>query len=115
MTLETGYYKIKNRSRRASNSFHYLRVFVKGNNKWVQIDDEELVEANDDTQILLEPYTIIKKITHHNPVEVQNAVITISWKDEDEDPFEMKMRNIQVFKNALALFPRVKKALSHKE
>ena len=37
--------------------------------------------------------------------------MTVSWNDEDEDPFEMKMRNIQVFKNALNLFPRVKKAL----
>jgi hypothetical protein len=115
MTLETGYYKIKNRSRRASHSFHYLRVFVKGNKKWVQIDDEEPVDATDDTQILLEPYTIVKKITHHNPVEVNNAVMTVSWNDEDEDPFEMKMRNIQVFKKALNLFPRLKKALSFKE
>ena len=115
INLDVGYYKIKNRSRRASNSFHYLRVFVEGNNKWVQIDDEEPVEANDDTQILLEPYTIIKKITHHNPVEVNNAVITVSWNDEEDDPFEMKMRNIQVFKNALNLFPRVKKALTLKE
>ena len=115
INLDVGYYKIKNRSRRASNSFHYLRVFVEGNNKWVQIDDEEPVEANDDTQILLEPFTIIKKITHHNPIEVGNAVITVSWKDEDEDPFELKMRNIQTFKNAFKLFPRLKKALSLKE
>jgi len=35
----------------------------------------------------------------------------ISWSDEDEDPFEMRMRNIQTFKNALNLFPRVAKAL----
>ena len=111
MNLDIGYYKIKNRSRRASNEFHYLRVFIEGNNKYVQIDDEEPVEANDDTQILLESYTIVKKITHHNPIEVNNAVMTVSWSDEDEDPFEMKMRNIQVFKNALNLFPRVKKAL----
>ena len=75
MNLVVGYYKIKNRSRRASNSFHYLRVFVEGNNKWVQIDDEEPVEANDEMTILLEPYTIIKKITHHNPVEVNRAFI----------------------------------------
>jgi len=111
MNLEVGYYKIKNRSRRASNEFHYLRVYIEGNNKYVQIDDEEPVEANDDTQILLESYTIVKKITHHNPVEVNNAVMTISWSDEDEDPFEMKMRNIHTFKNALNLFPRVAKAL----
>ena len=111
MNLEVGYYKIKNRSRRASNEFHYLRVFVEGNNKYVQIDDEEPVEANDEMTILLESYTIVKKITHHNPVEVNNAVMTISWSDEDEDPFEMRMRNIQTFKNALNLFPRVAKAL----
>ena len=111
MNLEVGYYKIKNRSRRASNEFHYLRVFIEGNNKYVQIDDEEPVEANDEMAILLEYYTLVKKITHHNPVEVNNAVMIISWSDEDEDPFEMRMRNIQTFKNALNLFPRVAKAL----
>ena len=39
MNLEVGYYKIKNRSRRASNEFHYLRVFIENKNKYVQIDD----------------------------------------------------------------------------
>gem|GEM_PF-5946348 len=39
MNLDIGYYKIKNRSRRASNEFHYLRVLVEGNNTYVQIDD----------------------------------------------------------------------------
>ena len=111
MNLEVGYYKIKNRSRRASNEFHYLRMFIENKNKYVQIDDEEPVEANDEMAILLESYTLVKKITHHNPVEVNNAVMTISWSDEDEDPFEMRMRNIQTFKNALNLFPRVAKAL----
>ena len=114
MNLEVGYYKIKNRSRRASNEFHYLRVFIEGNNKYVQIDDEEPVEANDEMAILVESYTLVKKITHHNPVEVNNAVMIISWSDEDEDPFEMRMRNIQTFKNALNLFPRVAKALKLK-
>jgi len=28
MNLDPGYYKIKSKSRRASNVFHYLRVFV---------------------------------------------------------------------------------------
>ena len=110
MNLENGYNKIKSKSRRASNQFHYLRVFVENNNKWVQIDDEALQEANDDMQILLEFYTLVKRITHHNPVEVNNAVITISWSDEDSDPFVMKMRNIQTFKNALSLFPRIKES-----
>ena len=115
MNLDVGYYKIKSKSRRASNAFHYLRVFVKDKNKYAQIDDGDPEEANDDMQILLESYTLIKRITHHNPVDVSNAVITISWSDEDSDPFEMKMRNIQTFKNALNLFPRIKKALSLKE
>jgi len=115
MNLDPGYYKIKSKSRRSSNVFHYLRVFVESQNKWVQIDDEDPVEANDDMQILLESFTLVKRITHHNPIEVSNAVMTISWKDEDEDPFELKMRNIQTFKKALNLFPRLKKALSFKE
>ena len=114
MNLDVGYYKIKSKSRRASNEFHYLRVFVKDKNKYAQIDDEAPVEANEEMAILLESYTLVKRITHHNPIEVSNAVMTISWKDEDEDPFEMKMRNIQTFKKALNLFLRLKKALKLK-
>ena len=87
MNLENSYYKIKSKSRRASNQFHYLRVFVENKKKYAQIDDGTPEEANDDIQILLESYTLVKRITHHNPVEVNNAVITISWSDEDEDPF----------------------------
>ena len=112
MNLDVGYYKIKNRSRRASNTFHYLRVFIKDGRRYVQIDDGVPQEANDEMAILLESYTLVKRITHHNPVEVNNAVMTISWNDEDSDPFELRMRNIQTFKNALKLFPRLKKALN---
>ena len=104
MNLDVGYYKIKSKSRRASNAFHYLQVFVKDKKKYVQIDDEDPVEANEEMAILLESFTLIRRITHHNPIEVNNAVITISWNDEDEHPFEMKMRNIQTFKKALNLF-----------
>lgn len=103
-------YKIKNRSRRVSNAFHYLLVLIENKNKYVQIDDEAPQEANEEMQILLESYTLVKKITHHNPIEVSNTVMTVSWNDED-DPFELKMRNIQTFKNAFKLFPRLAKAL----
>jgi hypothetical protein len=87
-----------------------LRVLIKNKNKYVQIDDEAPQEANEEMQILLESYTLVKKITHHNPIEVSNTVMTVSWNDED-DPFELKMRNIQTFKNAFKLFPRLAKAL----
>jgi len=60
-------YKIKNRSRRVSNAFHYLLVLIENKNKYVQIDDEAPQEANEEMQILLESYTLVKKITHHNP------------------------------------------------
>ena len=103
-------YKIKNRSRRVSNAFHYLLVLIENKNKYVQIDDEAPQEANEEMQILLESYTLVKKITHHNPIEVSNTVMTVSWNDED-DPFELKVRNIQTFKNAFKLFPRLAKAL----
>ena len=115
MNLDVGYYKIKNRSRRASNTFHYLRVFIKDGRRYVQIDDGVPQEANDEMSILLESYTLVKRITHHNPIEVNNAVMTISWNDEDADPFEMKIRNIHNFKRTLDLFPKIKKALSFKE
>ena len=112
MNLEVGYYKIKNRSSRAADAFHYLRVFTKNKKKYIQINDDVPQEANDEMAMLLESYTLVKRITHHNPVEVNNALMTISWNDEDSDPFELRMRNIQTFKNALKLFPRLKKALN---
>ena len=115
MNLDVGYYKIKNRSRRAFNTFHYLRVFIKDGRRYVQIDDGVPQEANDEMAILLESYTLVKRRTHHKPVEVNSAVMTISWNDEDSDPFEMKMRNIHNFKRTMNLFPRLKKALSFKE
>ena len=112
MNLEVGYYKIKNRSGRAANAFHYLRVFIKNKKKYIQINDDVPQEANDEMAMLFESYTLVKRITHHNPIEVNNVVMTISWNDEDSDPFELRMRNIQTFKNALNLFPRLKKALN---
>ena len=115
MNLDTGYYKIKIRSRRASNSFHYLRVFMKGKKKYVQIDDGIPQEANKEVSILLESYSLVKRIRRHNPIQVNNSVMTVSWNDEDGDPFELKMRNIQTFKKALDLFPRLKKALTFKK
>ena len=87
-----------------------LACTLENKNKYVQIDDEAPQEANEEMQILLESYTLVKKITHHNPIEVSNTVMTVSWNDED-DPFELKMRNIQTFKNAFKLFPRLAKAL----
>ena len=115
MNLDLGYYKIKNRSRRASNTFRYLQVFIKDARRYVQIDDGVPQEADDEMAVLLESYTLVKRITHHNPIHVNNAVMTISWNDEDSDPFVLKMRNIQTFKKALDLFPRLKKALTFKK
>ena len=57
MNLDPGYYKIKSKSRRASNQFHYLRVFVENNNKWVQIDDEALQERKSQSYGRLSAYT----------------------------------------------------------
>jgi len=68
MNLEVGYYKIKSRRRRASNVFHYLRVFIKDKKKYIQIDDGTPEEANAEMQILLESYRLVKRITHHNPM-----------------------------------------------
>ena len=40
--------------------------------------------------------------------------VRFDFDDEDSDPSEMKMRNIQTFKNALNLFPRLAKSLGLK-
>ena len=41
---------------------------------------------------------LINKITHYNLAEVNNAVMTISSNDEDDYPFELKIRNIYTIK-----------------
>ena len=69
MNLEVGCYIIKPRSGRASNKFHYLRVFIENKNKYVQIDDGIPKEANEDIQILLKSYTLVKRTIYHNSME----------------------------------------------
>jgi hypothetical protein len=66
MKLEVGYYKIKSRSRRSSDQFHYLRVFIQDKNKYIQIDDEYPQEADEEKRANSYPkyghYT-----TYHRP------------------------------------------------
>ena len=112
MNVDVGFYKIKSRSRRKSNQFHYLRVYIKNKKKYIQIDAYPPQEVNDDMYAMLERFELLKKITIHNPVEFNNTVLKISWLDEDNDDFTVKSRNIHNFKRTLALFPRLKKALS---
>jgi len=69
MNLEVGCYIIKPRSGRASNKFHYLRVFIENKNKYVQIDDGTPQQANEDMQILLKSYTLVKRTIYHNSME----------------------------------------------
>ena len=37
---------------------------------------------------------LVNKIIHYDLAEVNNAVMTISSNDEDDYPFELKIRNI---------------------
>ncbi len=69
MNLEVGCYIIKPRSGRASNKCHYLRVFIKNKNKCVQIDDGNPEQLNEDMQVLLKSYTLVKRTIYHNSME----------------------------------------------
>ena len=69
MNLEVGCYIIKPQSGRASNKCHYLRVFIENKNKYVQIDDGTPQQANEDMQILLKSYTLVKRTIYHNSME----------------------------------------------
>ena len=69
MNLEVGCYIIKPRSGRASNKCHYLRVFIKNKNKCVQIDDGNPQQLNEDMQVLLKSYTLVKRTIYHNSME----------------------------------------------
>ena len=115
MNVDVGFYKIKSRSRRKFNYFHYLRVFIKDKKKYIQIDADPPQEVNDDMYAMLERFELVKKLTIYNPVEVGNAVMEISWLDEDGDEFKLNSRNIHNFKRTLDQFPRLKKALSFKK
>ena len=53
----------------------------------------------------------MKTIIHCNPIKVNNVLMTTSWDEEDQDSFELKMRDIQTLNKALNLFPRLAKAL----
>ena len=111
MKIRTGYYKIKLRDRGLDDQYHYLRVFYKGKTKYIQLSNGIPQEACNCEEVLLSSYELVKRITHYHPIEVCNAIITISWQDEDKDPFQLKIRNINALKRVFDLFPRLAKAL----
>ena len=111
MKIQSGYYKIKLRGRSLDDQYHYLRVFHLDKIKFLQLSNGIPQEASSCEEALLSSYELVKQITHHNPIEVRNAIITISWQDEDGDPFQLKIRNIHALKRIFELFPRLAKAL----
>ena len=111
MKIQSGYYKVKLRDRSLDDQYHYLRVFHKGEKKYIQLSNGIPQDAYNCEEVLLKSYELVKRITHYHPIEVCNIVITISWQDEDGDPFQLKIRNINALKRVFDLFPRLAKAL----
>ena len=111
MKIQPGYYKIKLRNRSLDDQYHYLRVFNRGNTRYIQLSNGIPQEAINCEEVLLDSYELVKQITHYHPIEVRNAIMTISWQDEDGDLFELKIRNIHALKRVFELFPRLAKAL----
>ena len=111
MKIQSGYYKVKLRDRSLDDQYHYLRVFHKGKVKYIQLSNGIPQDACNCEEFLLSSYELVKRITHYHPIEVYNTIITISWQDEDGDPFQLKIRNINALKRVFDLFPRLAKAL----
>ena len=111
MKIQTGYYKIKLRNRSLDDKYHYLRVFHRGETKYIQLSNGIPQEARNCEEVLLSSYELVKRITHYHPIKVFNVIITISWQDEDGDPFQLKIGNINALKRVFDLFPRLAKAL----
>ena len=58
-----------------------------------------------------EEMTIVKKITIHNPIEVNNPKVSIQWMDEDRHTHTMTTSSIYGLVQIFEHFPRVAEAL----
>ena len=91
MKIQTGYYKIKLRNRSLDDKYHYLRVFHRGETKYIQLSNGIPQEARNCEEVLLSSYELLKRITL--PSDICNVIITISWQDEYRwRPFSIKNR-----------------------
>jgi hypothetical protein len=109
MKLEPGYYKIKRKGRYIEDAHHYIRVYIQEGKKYIQLDNDIPEPAEQLEEGILDDFMLVKKVVR--PIEVKHPVVSITWKDEDDDRFVMKARNIFALKSIFKSFPRVAKAL----
>lgn len=108
MRIEPGYYKVEIKEGYFRSRYHYLRVFVKNQKKYLQLDHGIPEPAENSEENFIQSYVLVKRIT--KPIEVINPRVTVRWRDEDGHEFEMAARNSHLLDRIFELFPRLKKA-----
>ena len=107
MKLDVGYYKVLPRGREF-DSPQYLRVTMKGRDKYFQFNHALPYKVDEDQETLeLSNYKILKKIS--KPIEYRSTKINVSFTDQDGDEIELTTRTIKGLKDIFIQFPRLKK------
>ncbi len=112
MKLAPGFYKLRTRDTwgRKFTAFSYLRIRKEQQQRYMQLNHGLEEELDDEKEkLLLESFTIVKQIK--KPISVTNATISVTFRDEDGDPFEMQVRHVEGLDRIFNSFPRVYKEL----
>ncbi|MFY0690092.1 MAG: hypothetical protein JXQ90_23165 [Cyclobacteriaceae bacterium] len=107
MSLDKGYYKLKLKNKYGKDNYHYLRVEIINGKKTFLLDNGLAQESTDYERYLEQEFEVIRKITIHQPIQVNNPKITLEWKDEDGHSISMTCSNIYGFVRMLELYPRI--------
>lgn len=108
MKFEIGYYKVKIERGYFGSSFHYMRVFMNGKTKYIQLDHGIPQKAQDCEEDMIQRFRLIKRIT--KPVEISRLKVTVNWHDEDGDEFNLVAKDNYVLNQIFILFPRLAQA-----
>ena len=111
MNIMPGYYKVST-GKRFNRSYHFVRVWIEDNQKYIQFD-HGLPECitKDDEHWFVQDYTIEKEYSASQPIVIINPKIIFEF-GESGAIHKLEARNWQVVE--IILFPRLKKALGMK-
>jgi hypothetical protein len=108
MKFDIGYYKVKIERGYFGSSFHYMRVFMNGKTKYIQIDHGIPQKAEDCEEDMIHRYRLIKRL--NKPIEVNQLKLSVNWRDEDGDEFNLTAKDNYVLNKIFIYFPRIAKA-----
>jgi hypothetical protein len=114
MKIDPGYYKVR-RGKHLNTSYHFLKVWVEGKQKFIQIDHglpQQL--SGDEENYFVRDYEIIKRYSAHHPIRVESPRIIFEFK-ESGCTHQMVARNWAVVRRILDQFPRLWKAIKMRE